>query len=128
MARQKLKLDAMSLAELRQLRDEVQTALSGKIQMERQELQAKLDELAGLESRAVAFEASEPRSANDRKDKRVSRQSRKANSKSRLAGRRIEPKYRGPNGETWAGRGQAPRWLTELEASGSNRESFLIQK
>ena len=40
-----LKLDAMSLAELRQLRDEIQAALSGKIQMEREELQGKIDEL-----------------------------------------------------------------------------------
>jgi hypothetical protein len=73
MARQQLKLDAMSLAELRQLRDEVQTALSGKIQMERQELQAKLDELARLEGGPVAFEASEPGSADDRKDRRSNR-------------------------------------------------------
>src|ERR1700687_1849605 len=47
-----LKLDAMSLAELRQLRDEVQTALSGKIQMEREELQRKLKELSNVESSA----------------------------------------------------------------------------
>jgi DNA-binding protein H-NS len=129
MARQQLKLDAMSLAELRQLRDEVQTALSGKIQMERQELQEKLGELARLVVGPVALVTSGI--ANDRKNrgrKRVSRQSPEANGKSRLAGRKIEPKYRGPNGETWAGRGQAPRWLTELEASGSSRESFLIHK
>ena len=46
MARRPFKLSAMSVAELRQLRDEIQTALSGKIQMERDELQEKLDELA----------------------------------------------------------------------------------
>jgi DNA-binding protein H-NS len=132
MARQQQrKLDAMSLAELRQLRDEVQTALSGKIQMERRELQAKLDELARLEIGPVALGTGETGIAKDRKNgrrRRASRQSPGAYGKSRLAGRKIEPKYRGPNGETWAGRGQAPRWLTELEASGSSRESFLIQK
>jgi len=26
----------------------------------------------------------------------------------------LEPKYRGPNGETWSGRGKTPQWLTDL--------------
>lgn len=33
-------------------------------------------------------------------------------------------KYRGPNGETWAGRGRTPGWLSALESSGSSREQF----
>ena len=36
--------------------------------------------------------------------------------------------YRGPNGETWSGRGLAPRWLAELERKGKNRDSYLINK
>src|SRR2546421_1961192 len=28
-----------------------------------------------------------------------------------LKGRKVRPKYRGPSGETWAGRGAKPRWL-----------------
>ncbi|MDR3371561.1 H-NS histone family protein [Rhodoferax sp.] len=35
-------------------------------------------------------------------------------------------KYRGPNGETWTGRGLAPKWLTALMAQGQSKESFLI--
>jgi len=27
----------------------------------------------------------------------------------------VEPKYRGPNGETWSGRGSTPKWLRELQ-------------
>ncbi len=38
----------------------------------------------------------------------------------------IAPKFRGPNGETWSGRGIAPKWLTALEATGRNREEFRI--
>ena len=30
---------------------------------------------------------------------------------SALRGRKVPPKYRGPKGETWAGRGARPRWL-----------------
>ena len=30
---------------------------------------------------------------------------------SALRGRKVPPKYRGPAGDTWAGRGARPRWL-----------------
>jgi hypothetical protein len=34
--------------------------------------------------------------------------------------------YRGPNGETWSGRGLMPRWLTVLVQAGQDKESFRI--
>lgn len=41
--------------------------------------------------------------------------------------RQVAPKYRHPEtGETWSGRGKAPRWLSAEEAAGKKRESFLI--
>ncbi|OZI61345.1 H-NS histone family protein [Bordetella genomosp. 11] len=44
------------------------------------------------------------------------------------AKRAVAPKYRHPDtGETWTGRGKAPRWLTAAEAAGASRETFLIQ-
>jgi DNA-binding protein H-NS len=44
------------------------------------------------------------------------------------AKRAVAPKYRHPDtGETWSGRGKAPRWLTAAEATGAKRDSFLIQ-
>lgn len=39
----------------------------------------------------------------------------------------VDPKYRNPTtGETWTGRGRAPRWLADAEARGSARQSYLI--
>ena len=38
----------------------------------------------------------------------------------------VAAKYRGPNGETWSGRGRAPKWLTALEAEGRKRTEFSI--
>ena len=35
-------------------------------------------------------------------------------------------KFRGPNGETWSGRGLMPRWLAALVAEGSKKEDFAI--
>ena len=36
-------------------------------------------------------------------------------------------KYRGPNGETWTGRGLMPKWLSALVAEGKSRDDFLIE-
>ena len=36
-------------------------------------------------------------------------------------------KYRGPNGETWSGRGLMPKWMSALVAQGKTKEDFAIQ-
>jgi len=40
----------------------------------------------------------------------------------------VPPKYRGPNGEMWSGRGHEPKWLQALTVEGRNKEEFLIAK
>jgi DNA-binding protein H-NS len=35
-------------------------------------------------------------------------------------------KFRGPNGETWSGRGLMPRWLAALVAQGQSKDTFAI--
>ena len=45
---------------------------------------------------------------------------------SAMKGVKIAPKYRGPGGETWAGRGATPRWLKALVKEGHSIEEFLI--
>ena len=50
-----------------------------------------------------------------------------AGSASAAVKRPVAPKYRHPEtGETWSGRGKAPRWLMAAEAAGAARDSFLI--
>jgi DNA-binding protein H-NS len=44
----------------------------------------------------------------------------------RTKGRKIAPKYRGPDGSTWCGRGLKPRWLTHEIKQGKKLEDFLI--
>ncbi len=55
---------------------------------------------------------------------------RKAASKAAKTTKRvIAPKYRHPETQaTWTGRGKAPRWITDAEAQGQSRDSFLIQQ
>jgi DNA-binding protein H-NS len=47
---------------------------------------------------------------------------------SALKGRKVPPKYRGPKGETWAGRGAKPRWLVDALKGGKKFDDFLIEK
>lgn len=39
----------------------------------------------------------------------------------------VAAKFRGPNGETWSGRGLTPRWLSALVAQGQTKEAFAVQ-
>jgi DNA-binding protein H-NS len=47
---------------------------------------------------------------------------------SALRGKKVPAKYRGPSGETWAGRGARPRWLVAAIKRGKKLDDFLIDK
>jgi DNA-binding protein H-NS len=47
---------------------------------------------------------------------------------STLKGTKVAPKYRSPEGETWAGRGATPRWLKAAIKEGKKLEDFAIEK
>jgi len=53
-------------------------------------------------------------------DAKVSKRGRK--------GGKVAPKYRGPGGVTWAGRGARPRWLVAELKKGKKLQDFLIAK
>lgn len=38
----------------------------------------------------------------------------------------VAAKFRGPNGETWSGRGLTPRWLATLVDQGRHKNDFAI--
>ena len=46
--------------------------------------------------------------------------------KVRKASAPVAAKYRGPNGESWSGRGLMPKWLSALVAKGQSKESFSV--
>lgn len=41
---------------------------------------------------------------------------------------KVPAKYRGPEGDTWSGRGKQPRWMAALVATGRTPAEFLIAK
>lgn len=47
---------------------------------------------------------------------------------SAMKGRKVPAKYRGPGGETWAGRGAQPRWLVAALKEGKKLDDFLIER
>jgi len=52
---------------------------------------------------------------------------KKAAAASKKASNPVAPKFRGPQGETWSGRGLMPRWLAALVAEGQPKENFAIK-
>jgi DNA-binding protein H-NS len=116
-----LKLNAMSMPELLKLREQIEAALASK----REELQRQIDELSMMD---VARTGNLRMGSRGRRS-RVSARSRRGDGKANpLKGRPVAPKYRDPDNplQTWAGRGQAPRWLAAYEQQGRKRDEFLI--
>jgi DNA-binding protein H-NS len=54
--------------------------------------------------------------------------SKHVGAKAKNAARRttVAIKFRGPNGETWTGRGVTPRWLALLHKQGKKNADFLV--
>lgn len=50
----------------------------------------------------------------------------KAPKAARKSGTVVAAKFRGPNGESWSGRGLTPKWLSALVAQGHSKESFAV--
>jgi DNA-binding protein H-NS len=109
----------LDVAALIAVRDEVEQVLARKVDEERRDLQARLDALHALQSGERAS------GVRKRKLGRPARLRRSQEVRA-LKGRKVPIKYRGPKGDTWTGRGLAPRWLAELEAKGKKRKSFLV--
>ncbi|HXE20135.1 H-NS histone family protein [Castellaniella sp. UC4442_H9] len=60
--------------------------------------------------------------------KATGRRATTPNKSSTATKRVIAPKYQHPETKaTWTGRGKPPRWISDAEASGTPRSSFLIQ-
>jgi DNA-binding protein H-NS len=98
----KVNLASMSVDALLQLRDDVGRVLTSKVGELHRQLAALGEDVGTRGRRAVRV--------------------------SKAKGRKVAPKYRGPGGETWAGRGAMPRWMAAAIKEGKKREDFLIDK
>jgi DNA-binding protein H-NS len=102
MARAK-KLALLSVEALFKLRDDVAAALSQKAEVLKKELRSLGEDYAEVGRIAIY-------------------------GRKRLKGRKAPIKYRDKSGNTWAGRGAQPRWLTAAIKAGAKRDDFLVDK
>ncbi len=89
------------------------------------------DILAKMHAFGITLKDLQPGKRRATKGKAGAKTAKAAGAKRKTAGRKtgqvVAAKYRGPNGETWSGRGLAPRWLATLIASGKSKEDFAIK-
>jgi DNA-binding protein H-NS len=97
----KTSLDTLSNQALCKLRDEIAEELRNRAES----LQRTIDQLVG------------PTSSANNERRRAPRK-----------GYKVAPKYKGPHGEKWSGRGKTPRWLTAAMSEGKQLNDFLIDK
>jgi DNA-binding protein H-NS len=94
-------LDTLSNQALCKLRDEIAEELKNRAES----LQRTIDQLVGPASSANNEHQGGPRK-----------------------GYTVAPKYKGPHGEKWSGRGKTPRWLAAAMSGGEQLNDFLIDK
>jgi DNA-binding protein H-NS len=103
-----------SFAELVEIKTDLEGEIESRKTKEVEELRAKATESA--KTLGMSIEELFGRSPGGGK-----RQTRHAKGKQ-------PPKYRGPNGEEWSGRGPTPRWMKPLLTKGKTKADFLIDK
>ena len=113
-----INLDTFSLAELTQLKSDVDVAIVKRKEAEKAATLAKIKALATEAGFSLEELVKVPRTVRatvvEKGDKRSA----------------VEPKYAHPenSGLTWTGRGKAPKWVVEFEATGKSRDELLIAK
>jgi DNA-binding protein H-NS len=121
MARRNSSYEKMPLSELVRLRDEIRSVLDRRLIGERKALEKQMAVLGALERGFARPSTAAGHETGPRRKARAPRARPHP-----LKGKTAAAKYRGPNGETWAGRGLTPRWLTALEKKGKKRDQYLI--
>lgn len=106
-------IDNLSLSDLHELSSRVQKAISARKEEAKAEALNKLKALASAEGFSLdeLMGKSGGGGRRQRSDKGV----------------KLKPKYVGPNGETYTGRGPTPKWLRTLERKGEKRDKFLVK-
>jgi DNA-binding protein H-NS len=105
-------IDNLSLADLNELISRAQKAISAKRDEAKNEFIAKMR--ADAAAHGLSFDeimGKGPAGRRKRSD----------------AGIKLKPKYVGPNGEIYTGRGPTPKWLKSLERKGEKREKYLVK-
>lgn len=109
-------LDSMSLEELRNLRGQVDRAITGFSERKRREAIAAAEEAVKAHGFSLA----------DLTGTRRGRGAGRAAGKGAARQAADEPRYANPEdgSQTWSGRGRRPRWIQDALSSGKTLEDF----
>jgi DNA-binding protein H-NS len=122
-ARLQASLDDLSVGQLRSVQRYAEAKVRERAESEKaalaEEFRRRAEEL-GLSLRDLFGEGAIPAPA---------KRGRKPRGEGQKAERApVAAKYRSPQGETWSGRGRAPKWLQVAEAERQSRDEFLISE
>jgi DNA-binding protein H-NS len=104
-------IDHLSLADLNELIARAQKAIASK----------KEEAKAGALNKLKALASAEGFSLDELMGKGSGGRRQRSDK-----GVKLKPKYKGPNGEIYTGRGPTPKWLKSLERKGEKREKYLV--
>jgi len=105
-------IDNLSLNDLKELATRIDKAIAAKKDEAKADTLSKLKALASSEGFSLdELLGKGPNGRRQRSDKGV----------------KLKPKYIGPNGEIYTGRGPTPKWLKSLERKGEKREKYLAK-
>ncbi len=113
---------------------EIQSQIE-KLQKQAQDIRSKefvntvQDILAKMHAFGITIkdlQSAKPGKAGLGKGKAASAKPAKPAKAAKKAGSAVAAKFRGPNGETWSGRGLTPKWLAALVAQGHTKAEFAI--
>jgi DNA-binding protein H-NS len=105
-----------SFEELLELKKNIDSEIESRRAKEVEDLRARVTETA----RTLGVSIEELFGLQSIARQRSTRETKHAKGK-------LPPKYRGPNGEDWSGKGPAPRWMKPFLAKGKTKQDFLIQ-
>lgn len=106
-------IDHLSLAELNELISRTQKAIAAKKDEAKSGFIAKMR--ADAAAHGLDFDELMGRGGSGGRRQRSDK------------GIKLKPKYLGPNGEIYTGRGPTPKWLKALERKGEKRDKFLVK-
>lgn len=105
-------IDNLTLSDLNELSARIQKAVAAKKDEAKADALSKLKALASAEG--FTLDELMGRGAGSRRQRSDK-------------GIKLKPKYIGPNGEIYTGRGPTPKWLKALERKGEKREKYLAK-
>ncbi|MCW8085590.1 H-NS histone family protein [Sabulicella glaciei] len=111
-------LERMNVGELRELASAAESLIQRKAEDEKRSLKEEIERRAADLGISIRDLFGEPVQASGRGR---GRPARKAETEAPA------PKYRGPNGEGWSGRGRMPKWLQVAQAEGKSKDDYLIR-